>query len=107
MGGLVLDIFIAFAIRTSVNAWRKLASANWPIYPGEISSFRYEERLWGCDYGEYMYRYTIDGHSHEGIYRKPFFMRRSREVRKSGSIGKPVEVRVSPQDPRRSVLIGL
>jgi hypothetical protein len=106
MGAFVLDIFIAFLIRASVNAWRRRAGAGWPIYPGKITSFHYEEQFWGCDYGEYAYRYTIDGHLHKGIYWKPFLMRRSRDVRESGSIGNDVEVRVSPHDPTKSVLIG-
>jgi Protein of unknown function (DUF3592) len=106
MAFLVIDIVIAFLVRTAVNAWRKTLSIHWPIHSGTIASFHYEDPAWGCDYGEYRYQYFVDGTVYRGKYQKPYYIRRSLDARESDSIGATIEVRVSPHDPAQSVLIG-
>jgi hypothetical protein len=105
MGGFVIDIWIAFLIRTIANAWRNLASAGWPVYPGKIAGFRYNRSGYGCDFGEYRYKYEVDGNSYLGIYKDPYFISRARDAQVSESVGADIEVRVSPKDPAKSVLI--
>jgi hypothetical protein len=106
MAGLVLDIWIAFLIRTLVNAWRRIASASWPTHPGKITRFHYRHFGWGCDYGEYRYKYSVDGILYRGIYRDPYFVRRSPAAQRSDSVGSEAQVRVSPADPTKSFLTG-
>ncbi len=105
MGGLTLDIAIAFLIRMVLNMWRKLASAGWSTCTGKMTSYRYECPGRGCDVGEYRYEYNVDGNLYRGRYRKPYYIRRSVDVRKSGSIGAEIQVRFCPNDPAKSVLM--
>lgn len=102
-GGLV---FIAFLIRVTVNAIRKLAGIGWPVRPAKIVSARYRGQNWGCDYTEYRYKYSVDGVLFQGIYRLPYLQPRVKDAQKSGSIGAEVKVRVCPGNPARSVLMG-
>ena len=104
MFGTGIFTFIGYLTRTIANACRKLASVSWPIYSGKMTSYHYQHSIWGCDYGEYRYKYSVDGNSCRGIYRDPYFIGRDRDVRKSDSVGIEIEVRVCPKDPTKSVL---
>jgi hypothetical protein len=104
MGTGTFDKVIGFLIRTIANAWRNLASLSWPIYSGKMTSYHYKNPIWGCDYGEYRYKYSVDGGLYRGIYREPYFVGRDRDVQKSDSIGIEIQVRVCPKDPTKSVL---
>lgn len=78
----------------------------WPIYSGKIIGFTYQREGFGCDYGEYRYEYSIDGNSYRGIFRAPYFIRRSLDAQRSNSIGAKVQVRVHSNNPENSVLTG-
>lgn len=103
MGGLVLDIYIAFLIRTTVNVWRNIVSAAWPVQSGKITSCRYRHPGFGCDYAEYRYKYSVDGGTFKGAYIEPFAIGRTKAAQKSSSIGADIQVRVCPSNPARSV----
>ena len=104
MGWAGFDRVIGFLIRTVANASRKLASVSWPVYSGNITSYHYKDPFWGCDYGEYRYKYSVKGSLYRGMYRDPYFVSRAREAQNSGSIGTEIQVRVCPNDPTKSVL---
>ena len=104
MYGTGILTFIGFFFRTIVNFVRRGGTSNWPNYFGKITSYHYKHPNWGCDYGEYRYKYSVDGNSFRGVYRDPYFVGRDRDVRKSDSIGIQIQVRVCPKDPTKSVL---
>ena len=106
MGGLVIDIWIAFLIRSGINVWKELASARWTECDGTITEYRYVSSDFGCDYGEYRYAYSVKDEAFEGIYSDPYFMSRSEKARVSNSVGEPVRIMVNPSDPTKSVLAG-
>jgi hypothetical protein len=99
-----VDKPIGFLIRIVGNAWKKIASSSWPVTSGKIISFHYVQPFWGCDYGEYRYKYDVGGNFYRGIYRAPYVNGKSPDARKSGSVGIEVQVRVSPKNPAKSVL---
>lgn len=102
--GWGLDKFIGFLIRSLCNAWKKVASSSWPVTSGKIISFHYVQPFWGCDYGEYRYKYAVGDNFYRGIYRAPYFNGKSPAARKSSSIGIEVQVRVCPNDSKKSCL---
>jgi hypothetical protein len=104
MGTGTFDKFIGFLIRIGGNAWRKIASSGWPIFVGKITSYHYVSPIWGCDYGEYRYKYAVGGNFYRGIYRAPYINGKSPDARDSSSIGIEVQVRVCPNDSKKSCL---
>lgn len=106
MAGLVLDIWIMFLIRTAINAWKKVASAQWLVFDGRISNYQYVRPGIGCDYGKYRYTYSVNGKRFAGIHVDPYFVSKSKNAQISNSVGVSVRVMVNPNDPARSVLRG-
>jgi hypothetical protein len=106
MASFVIDIWIAFLIRTAINAWKKLESARWSVLDGNISDYRYIRPSIGCDYGQYSYTYAVKGRVFEGIHADPYFVSRSKNAEISSSVGASVRVMDDPNDPARSVLTG-
>ena len=104
MGWLVIDIFIAYLFRAGFNFWKKLVSLQWSKCDGEITEYNYINPDIGCDYGEYRYTYTVNHAAYDGTYCVPYFMSRTRSARISSSIGAKVRVKVSSDDPTKSVL---
>jgi hypothetical protein len=98
----MVDKLIGFSIRTGVNAWKRFASSGWPVYTGKVTSYHYEDPVLGCDYGEYRYKYSVDGNSYRGIYRDPYVNGKNRDARKSDTIGIEIQVRVCPKAPAKS-----
>jgi hypothetical protein len=103
MAWLVVDIYIAFLIRTAINAWKTVISLSWPVADGRIVDYRYIHPDIGCDYGEYRYKYSVDGSGCVGVYTDPYFVRRSRSAQISRAVGISVRVGVDPKNPARSV----
>lgn len=104
MAGFVIDIWIAFLIRTAINAWKWITGVRWPVSNGCISDYRYIRPLIGCDYGQYIYTYSVDGRLFKGVHTDPYFVSRSRDAQVSRSVGASARVGVDPKDPVKSVL---
>jgi uncharacterized protein DUF3592 len=107
MGGLVIDIWIAFLIRSGMNVWKELVSARWTECKGTITDYNYVDSDIGCDYGKYHYAYSVNDEVFQGIYTDPYFMSRSEKARVSNSVGASVRIMVNPRDPTKSVLTDL
>jgi ribosomal protein L6P/L9E len=107
MGGLVLDIWIAFLVRTTVNGFRRLRSRKWP----EVSATVFNACTgvsggFGCAVSTVSYHYRVGGEKHSGTHDEPCISRSSADyfVRDFPK-GKEITVRVDPGAPSRSVAL--
>jgi hypothetical protein len=105
MAGLVIDIFIEFFFRTIVNGIRRLGTSEWPVVRAIVSNS--EKRPYpglGCTVILIHYKYRNAEIRYEGTHKEPFFFDNYAEAylrRFPG--GSEFPVRVSPEDPARSI----
>jgi|SRR6185437_2183247 len=109
MGGLVLDIYIAFAIRWLILLWRKRKSRKWPPVTGAARASSYvRSGGFGCAYADIPYEYAASGERYEGVLKKPFIDSQLGQAYVSYfSDGREVQIRVNPQNPSQSMLASL
>lgn len=106
MGGLVLDVVIAYVIKVALrwrHAWR---SSNWQRVPARVNSSRVGGGyVWNCPTADVVYSYEFAGEKHSAIDRNPFFLTRSAEEATARlRAGETVVARVNPTQPQESVL---
>jgi hypothetical protein len=104
MGGLVIDIFVAFVVRWAIIFWRGSASRNWPAVPGTVVRCHLEKPGIGCMYVELQYKYKFNFERHEGACNKPYFnaTNYAEAYVRHHPGGSELKVRVNPKNPVRS-----
>jgi hypothetical protein len=102
MGGLVIDIFIAFVVRVIINLWRVHQARKWNITSGRVTSRSLQEPGYGCDFVELKYRYKWDGERYTGVFREPYMFRHSKTFDQAGADSE-ISIRVNPEDPSKSI----
>jgi hypothetical protein len=106
LGGLVLDVIIAYFIKTVVRWYRVWRSSQWERVQAIIHSSRaVGGYVWNCPTAEFAYSYKFAGERYSGIDSRPFFFPASAE-KATGRIrrGENAIVRVNPASPQESVL---
>ena len=106
MGGLVLDVIIAYIIKTAVRWRRAWGSTRWERVQARVHSSRVGGGfVWNCPTAEVAYSYEFAGERYSAIDCNPFFLTRSaEEAAERLRTGKKVMGRVNPASPQESVL---
>jgi hypothetical protein len=106
MAGLVIDIFIEFFFRVSVNLLRRVGTSNWPVVTAIVS---YSEKRpypgLGCTVIVIHYKYRNAEIRYEGTHKEPFmsFDNYAKAYLKRFSGGSAFPVRVNPIEPSHSI----
>jgi hypothetical protein len=102
MGGFVIDIFVAFVGRVTINLWRVFKARKWPVVKGRVIRRSLEEPGYGCEFVELKYNYKWEGERNEGVFREPFLFRHSKAFDQA-TADSEISVRVNPEDPEKSI----
>jgi hypothetical protein len=108
LGGLVLDVVIAYLIKSAIR-WRRFWKSNkWERVQATVHSSRVGGGwVWNCPTAEVAYSYKFAGERHSAIDSDPFFFSSSaEEAAERHHAGEKVTVRVNPRLPEESVLEG-
>lgn len=107
MGGLVIDVVIAYFIRAILRLTRVLRSSGWRMESAKIVSARVGGGwVWNCPTAEIAYIYRFEGEPYTGTDITPFLSESSAQDKAERfKRGETAQVRVNPADPERSVLI--
>ncbi len=106
MGGLVLDVIIAYLIKSALRLRRLWGSSKWPLVHAKVdSSWLDGGWVWNCPTAEVAYTYDFEDQTYSAIDSKPFMIEAS-VLQRVGRYrrGEAVRVRVNPVHPQRSVL---
>lgn len=106
MGGFVLDVIIAYIIKTAVRWPRAWGSTRWERVQARVHSSRVGGGfVWDCPTAEVAYSYQFAGERYSAIDSNPFFLTRSaEEAAERLRAGAKVMVRVNPASPQQSLL---
>ena len=106
LGGLVLDVVIAYLIKSALRLRRLWGSSKWPVVQAKVdSSWLDGGWVWNCPTAEVAYTYDFEGQTYSAIDSKPFLIETSVEERvERYRAGESVRVRVNPVQPQKSVL---
>ncbi|HET6844016.1 MAG TPA: DUF3592 domain-containing protein [Candidatus Angelobacter sp.] len=103
MGGLVLDVVIAYFIKLILRLRRGWGSSKWKLVKARVDSSRIEDD-WVSTV-EVAYTYDFDGHIYSGIDSNPFLSDRfAKERVELFQPGQMAMVRVNQLQPQRSFL---
>ena len=107
MGGLVIDVVIAYIIRLIVRVFRLWRGSRWQLANARINSSSVGGGwVWNCPTTEIAYTYDFGGQTYSGIDTTPFMSKSSAEDKAElFKGGETAKVRVNPSEPERSVLI--
>ena len=107
MGGLVIDVLIAFLIKSALRLRRAWGSGKWQRVEAKVdSSYLAGGWVWNCPTTEVAYTYTFAGQTYSAIDTNPFLSEGSANVElERFRPGKHAVVRVNPMQPQRSVLV--
>jgi hypothetical protein len=106
LGGLVLDVVIAYLIKSALRLRRLWGSSRWPAVQARVdSSWLGGSWVWNCPTAEIAYTYEFAGQTYSAIDSNPFFLTETakRQVERFRR-GEAAIVRVNPVQPTRSVL---
>jgi hypothetical protein len=104
MAGLVLDIFVAFAVRWIIIYWREARSHRWPKVTGRVVRCHLEKPGYGCMYVVLRYKYKMNFERHHGSIKKPYLYENYAEAYiRHLPADSELEIRIDPNDPTRSV----
>jgi hypothetical protein len=106
LGGLVLDVVIAYLIKSAMR-WRRFwNSSKWERVQATIHSSRVGGGyVWSCPTAEVAYSYKFASERYSAIDSNPFFFPNSaEEAAERLRAGEKVLVRVNPAQPEESVL---
>ena len=104
LGGLVLDIFVVYLVRTILRLVKEIRAKNWPSILGTVDlSEAPISAMYPCT--EVIYSYVVNGEEYTNTYVRGFWYRDSaerfsRRFSKNGQI----PVRYSPTNPAASFL---
>lgn len=100
MGGLVLDIVLAYLFKSLVRAFRFIKSMRWDRKTGSLIDFMVLDPFMGCPSVMVHYKVISNDRSKEGRNEIPFCFRRSaKQYAPKLSSNLPVTVRVNPNNP--------
>ena len=106
LGGLILDVIIAYLIKSALRSRRAWGSSKWQRVQAKVDSSRLGGGwVWNCPTAEVAYTYQFAGQTYSAIDSNPFFLTETAE----GQVtrlrpGEVAIVRVNPVQPTRSVL---
>ncbi len=106
MGGLILDVIIAYLIKSALRVRRAWGSSRWQRVQAKIDSSSLAGGwVWNCPTAEFAYTYEFSGQTYSAIDSHPFFLTETAkgEVERFHP-GEAAIVRVNPVQPTRSVL---
>jgi len=106
LGGLVIDIVIAFLIKSALRLRRAWGSSKWQRVKAKIdSSWLGGGWVWNCPTTEVAYTYEFAGQTYSAIDSNPFLSESSAHVElERFKAGEQAVVRVNPIEPKRSVI---
>ena len=106
MGGLVIDVLIAFLIKSALRLRRTWGSDKWERVEAKVvSSCMAGSWVWNCPTTEVAYTYRFAGQTYSATDSNPFLSKSSAAVElELFKRGKHAVVRVHPRQPQRSVL---
>lgn len=106
MGGLFIDVVIAFLIKSVLRVRRTWGSSRWQRVKGRIDSSSLEGGwVLNCPTTEVAYTYEFAGQTYSAIDCKPFLIESSAKVElEPFRPGEHAVVRVNPVEPQRSIL---
>jgi len=106
LGGLVIDIVIAFLIKSALRLGRAWGSSKWQRVKAKIdSSWLGGGWVWNCPTTEVAYTYEFAGQTYSAIDSNPFLSESSANVElERFKAGEQAVVRVNPIEPKRSVI---
>jgi len=106
LGGLVLDVIIAYLIKNAVRWRRAWGSSKWESLQARVHSSRVGGGfVWDCPTAEVAYSYQFAGERYSAIDSNPFFFSASAEEAAARlRAGEKVTARVNPARPQESVL---
>ena len=106
MGGLVLDVLIAFLIKSTLRLRRAWGSGKWHRVEAKVNSSDLTGGwVWNCPTTEVTYTYKFSGQTYRATDSKPFLSENSAKAElELFKRGKHAVVRVNPRQPQRSVL---
>ena len=106
MGGLVIDVLIAYMIKLIIRLGRVWRSRSWRPVTAKIVASRFEDNwVFNCPTVHIAYIYQIDGQTYNGTDSTPFlFSSNGRIDAECFKRGGTATVRVDPREPERSVL---
>lgn len=106
MGGLVIDIVIAFAIRSVLRFRRSWGSGKWKRVKARVdSSCLAGGWVWNCRTTEIAYTYEFAGQTYSALDSNPFLSESSAAAELERFIpGKDAIARVNPRRPERSII---
>lgn len=107
LGGLVIDIVIAFVIKSALRLGRAWGSDKWQRVKARVdSSCLAGGWVWNCPTTEIAYTYEFAGQTYSAIDDNPFLSESSAKVElECFRPGKHAVVRVNPTQPQRSVIM--
>lgn len=107
MGGLVIDILIAFLIKSGLRLRRAWGSGKWQRVEAKVdSSYLAGGWVWNCPTTEVAYTYKFAGQMCIAIDRNPFLSENSAKVElERFKPGNHAVVRVNPMRPQMSVMM--
>jgi hypothetical protein len=104
MGGLFIDYFIEFLIRTAIRMVRNIRSRSWPEYEGSILSTEKKQSFTWCPLVTVYYEYVLDGARHGSWQTRAFLLSAAAEEYASTFVkGAAATIRVKPNDVSVSV----
>lgn len=106
MGGLVLDVVIAYFVKLILRLRRAWGSSKWILTKARVdSSCVGGGWVWNCPTAEVAYTYEFDGQTYGAIDSTPFLSSTSAKERAERfKPEKMAMVRVNPLQPQRSLL---
>jgi hypothetical protein len=107
MGGLVLDVWVAFLLRTLTNGFRRLRSRSWPTATATVYQAYVEPSGgFGCAVATISCDYRVGEEKYSATHDEPCLSRSSAEsFARCYSPGKQLTIRYHPAAPSRSVAL--
>jgi Protein of unknown function (DUF3592) len=106
LGGLIIDVLIAYVVRLVLRLARISRARRWTLVEAKITSaFVGGGWVWNCPTAEIAYEYDFDGQTYSSVETIPYMTdsvaQGTVERFKDGVV---VKVRVNPSEPAQSVL---
>ena len=107
MGGLVLDVFVAFLFRTAANCFRRIRGRSWPSIKAVVfQSYLEGSGGFGCAATTISYDYRVGGEKYSATHDEPCLSHSSgKYFAQLYPEGKEIAIRYKPDDPSRSVAL--
>jgi hypothetical protein len=106
LGGLILDVIIAYLIKSALRLRRAWGSSKWQRVQAKVdSSWLGGGWVWNCPTAEVAYTYEFAGQTYSAIDSNPFLLTETAKGQVERFLpGEAAIVRVDPMQPTKSVL---